>query len=86
MQVSYKAPTDRGVTQLMYVGDDDAVDKALGGFAMDTKTVAVFAAIAAAIWFFSEKQRDKRSLRRHRSKVGKVIKRLKAYKAAQRRK
>jgi hypothetical protein len=77
MNISYKPQADRGVTQLMYVGDDEA----LGGFAMDTKTVAVFAAIAAVIWFFSEKQRDKRSLRRHRRKIGKVIKKLRRYKA-----
>jgi len=30
VNISYKPPSDRGVTQLMYVGDDDAVDKAVG--------------------------------------------------------
>ncbi|HMA25319.1 MAG TPA: hypothetical protein VKP00_15020 [Gemmatimonadaceae bacterium] len=29
MQVTYKPPTERGVTTLMYVGDDDAVEKAI---------------------------------------------------------
>jgi len=29
MNISYKPPSDRGVTQLMYVGDDDAVEKAV---------------------------------------------------------
>ena len=31
MIVNYKPPADRGVTTLMYVGDDEAVEKAVAG-------------------------------------------------------
>jgi hypothetical protein len=30
MELRYAQPAERGVTQLMYVGDDEAVDKAVG--------------------------------------------------------
>jgi hypothetical protein len=46
MNISYKAPTDRGVTQLMYVGDDEAVDKAVGD-ARDSHLL--FGSIAAIV-------------------------------------
>ena len=47
MNISYKAPTDRGVTQLMYVGDDDAVDKAVEAPSTKELGVAAIAAIVA---------------------------------------
>ena len=31
MKIVHAPPADRGVTQLVYVGDDDAVDKAVTG-------------------------------------------------------
>lgn len=47
MNISYKAPTDRGVTQLMYVGDDEAVDKAVEAPSTKELGVAAIAAIVA---------------------------------------
>lgn len=47
MQISYKQPTDRGVTQLMYVGDDDAVDKAVAAPSAKELIVGAIAAIVA---------------------------------------
>ncbi len=46
MIVSYKPPADRGVTQLMYVGDDEAVDKAV---AAPSSTQMLVGAIAAFV-------------------------------------
>ena len=31
MEIRYNEPADRGVTTLMYVGDDNAVEKAVSG-------------------------------------------------------
>jgi hypothetical protein len=47
MQISYKPPSDRGVTQLMYVGDDDAVDKAVAMPTAQELGIGVVAAIVA---------------------------------------
>ncbi len=46
MQISYNPPRDRGVTSLMYVGDDEAVDKAVGG---PTDSHILFGGIAAIV-------------------------------------
>ena len=46
MHISYRQPADRGVTTLMYVGDDDAVDKALTS---PTKQQLIVGAIAALV-------------------------------------
>jgi hypothetical protein len=47
MQVSYKPPVDRGVTQLMYVGDDEAVEKAVAAPSSKEMLVGAIAAIVA---------------------------------------
>lgn len=47
MNVSYKPPIDRGVTQLMYVGDDDAVDNAVAAPSSKELLVGAIAAIVA---------------------------------------
>lgn len=47
MNISYKPPADRGVTQLMYVGDDDAVDKAVAAPSSKEIAVGIIAAIVA---------------------------------------
>ncbi len=47
MQVSYKPPADRGVTQLMYVGDDEAVEKAVAMPSSKQIAIGVIAAIVA---------------------------------------
>jgi hypothetical protein len=47
MQVSYKPQSDRGVTQLMYVGDDEAVDKAVAAPSSKELIVGAIALIVA---------------------------------------
>ena len=47
MNISYKQPADRGVTTLMYVGDDEAVDKAVAAPSPKELGVAAVAAIVA---------------------------------------
>lgn len=47
MNISYKPPADRGVTQLMYVGDDDAIDKAVAAPSSKEMVVGVVAVIVA---------------------------------------
>lgn len=47
MQISYKPPSDRGVTQLMYVGDDEAVDNAVAAPSSKELLVGAIAAIVA---------------------------------------
>jgi hypothetical protein len=51
MKIHYTAPVERGVTQLMYVGDDDAVEKAVGD-ARDSHLL--FGGIAAIIAMYSK--------------------------------
>jgi hypothetical protein len=46
VKISYKQPADRGVTQLTYVGDDQAVEKAIGD-ARDSHLM--FGGIAAVV-------------------------------------
>lgn len=48
MQITYTKPADRGVTTLMYVGDDDAVDKATSRPSPAELLVAAIAALYAA--------------------------------------
>jgi hypothetical protein len=47
MQVSYKPPSDRGVTQLMYVGDDEAVENAVATPSSKELLVGAIAVIVA---------------------------------------
>jgi hypothetical protein len=47
MQVTYKQPAERGVTQLMYVGDDEAIDKVLAPPSAKEIGVGAVAAIVA---------------------------------------
>jgi hypothetical protein len=47
MEVRYTSPADRGVTTLMYVGDDDAVDKAVTAPSAKELLVGAIAAIVA---------------------------------------
>ncbi len=50
MKITYHKPAARGVDQLMYVGDDAAVESATGGLSMPVK-VAI-AAVAAWLLFW----------------------------------
>ena len=47
MQVTYKPPAERGVTTLMYVGDDDAVERATAAPSSKELLVGAIAAIVA---------------------------------------
>lgn len=47
VQISYKPPTERGVTTLMYVGDDEAVEKATNAPSDKEMLVGAGAAIVA---------------------------------------
>lgn len=47
MQIAYKPPADRGVTTLVYVGDDDAVERATAGPSSKELIVGAIAAIVA---------------------------------------
>lgn len=47
MQILYKPPADRGVTTLMYVGDDDAIEKATAAPSSKELLVGAIAAIIA---------------------------------------
>lgn len=47
MQITYAKPADRGVTTLMYVGDDDAVDKAIAPLSSSDMLLAAAALIVA---------------------------------------
>ncbi len=51
MNIRYTQPPDRGVTTLMYVGDDEAVEKAVGD-ARDSHLL--FGGIAAIIAMYSK--------------------------------
>lgn len=57
MQISYKPPADRGVTQLMYVGDDDAVENAISA---GTKQKIMFVAFAALVYFMFKPEKPRR--------------------------
>ena len=46
MKITYHKPFARGVNQLMYVGDDAAVEGATSGLSMPVKV----AIAAAAVW------------------------------------
>jgi hypothetical protein len=46
MKITYHKPAARGVDQLMYVGDDAAVESATGGLSMPAK----LAIVAVAAW------------------------------------
>lgn len=47
MQITYNRPVERGVTTLMYVGDDDAVDKATAAPSDKEMLVGAAAAVVA---------------------------------------
>jgi hypothetical protein len=47
MNISYKQPADRGVTTLMYVGDDDAVEKAVKASGLPEASFGILAALIA---------------------------------------
>lgn len=47
MQITHKPPADRGVTTLMYVGDDDAVEKATAAPSSKEMLVGAVAVIVA---------------------------------------
>ena len=47
MNITYKPPADRGVTTLMYVGDDDAVEKAVAAPSSKELLVGAVAVIVA---------------------------------------
>ncbi|HVO31350.1 MAG TPA: hypothetical protein VMV18_11455 [bacterium] len=52
MQISYGKPTSKGVTQLMYVGDDGS-----SATAPSYRTWLVWAGLFAAGWWFGKKSR-----------------------------
>lgn len=69
MQISYKPQGDRGVTQLMYVGDDDAVEKATAG---PSKLLLVAGAAVAAYLIFFEKRKHKPTTRSRIARIRRI--------------
>lgn len=63
MQITYNRPADRGVTQLMYVGDDDAVDKAMQGIKTRNVLIALGLAVAALVVFSRPSSRERSASR-----------------------
>lgn len=60
MQIVRHRPITRGVTELMYVGDDEAVEKAVGDFPQPLTTVVVgAAAVGVAMMLFGKKKKTK---------------------------
>jgi len=49
MNIVTHAPAARGVNQLMYVGDDQAVEASLG---MSSRTLVAIAAVGVLFWLF----------------------------------
>lgn len=47
MEIRFNAPADRGVTTLMYVGDDDAIEKATQSPSAKEIGIGLLAAIVA---------------------------------------
>ena len=47
MEIAYTKPAERGVTTLMYVGDDDAVEKAVQAPSAGELGLGIIAAIVA---------------------------------------
>jgi hypothetical protein len=66
MQITYRPPADRGVTQLVYVGDDDAVDNATKTPSSRQLMVLVAGAAVAAYLIFFEKTKSRRTSTRTR--------------------
>ena len=77
MQITYQPPADRGVTTLMYVGDDEAVEKAvapprLAGFELSTRNLMLLAGIGAIAYIAMRKPSSRE---RSASRVRRVIRR-----------
>jgi hypothetical protein len=65
--ISYKPPSERGVTTLMYVGDDDSVEKATSGSRW--KPLLVVGAVAIAFLALSRPSSRERAASRVRSTI-----------------
>ncbi len=52
MKITYHKPAARGVDQLMYVGDDAAVESATGALSLSMPVKVAIAAVAAWLLFW----------------------------------